>query len=259
MTPSPGPQGRGHTYASPGRPRRVSRRARPAAGAAPTEPALPADEQPQLPRRIVRDLERHVGDRERGRKAALALSIGATAIDEGLPDVALRHLEWVKHVAPRSADVREALGVAHYHAGDYRAASRELQAYRRMSGRADQNHVLADALRAQGRDTDGIAALIEEMLTSDVDAARRSEGVIVWASALADAGDLGAARSVLRRFLGSADAPDDAGEAALRLHYVAADLAQRAGDDTEAQRRFEQIAARDGDFHDVAERLARWR
>src|SRR6266542_1925982 len=55
-----------------------------------------------------------------------------------------------KELAPRSGAVREILGIALYRAERFRDALRELQAYRRMTGRLDQNHLIADCYRALG-------------------------------------------------------------------------------------------------------------
>ncbi|MGH2635617.1 MAG: hypothetical protein ACRDHU_05665, partial [Actinomycetota bacterium] len=70
-----------------------------------------------------------------------------------------------KDLAPRSASVREVLGLALYRLERFREALTEMQAYRRMSGRADQNHIIADCLRAIGR-PDRAVPLAEEALGS---------------------------------------------------------------------------------------------
>jgi hypothetical protein len=92
----------------------------------------------------------------------------------------------------------------------------------------DQNHLIADCLRALGRGIEQVADAAEPLVTDpQAPEDRRAEAAIVWAAALADAGDLGAGRAVLRRFLErprSGDAEHD-----LRVRYVAADLAERAG------------------------------
>ena len=222
---------------------------------APPRPNLPDDEEPQLPKRIRREIERLLGRGAKARDVALALSIGSAAIDEERIDVALEVLAWAKYEAPKLSSVREAYGVALYHDEQFAAALTELQAYRRLTGRNDQNHVIADSLRALGRDVDKVAEAAEE-LVADAQAPedRRAEAVIVWAAALADGGDVGAGRAVLRRFLErprSSDAEHD-----LRVRILAADLAERAGDDTELERQLELIVAVDPGFLDADERLA---
>jgi hypothetical protein len=73
-----------------------------------------------------------------------------TLVDED-PEAALAHARAARDRASRVAAVREAVGVAAYHAGDYAEAARELRAYRRMSGDQGYRAVLADCERALGR------------------------------------------------------------------------------------------------------------
>jgi hypothetical protein len=221
---------------------------------APPRPPLPDDERPDLPKPVQRDIERTLGKGTKARDIALALSIGSAAIDEERPDVALQVLAWAKYEAPRIAAVREAYGVALYLAEDFAAAMTELQAYRRLTGRVDQNHLIADSLRGLGRDVDQVAEAAEALLgDGQAPEDRRAEAAIVWAAALADGGDVRSGRVVLRRFLErprSGDAEHD-----LRVRYLAADLAERDGDRAELRRQLESIAAVDPGFLDVAERL----
>jgi predicted Zn-dependent protease len=194
-----------------------------------------------------------IGANARGRDVALALSVGSAAIDEGYLDVALEMLTWAKDEAPRIAAVREAYGVALYLTEDFAGALTELQAYRRLTGKVDQNHLVADCLRALGRDLDRVVDAAQELLadtTAPPD--RRTEAAIVWAAALADAGDIGAGRSVLRRVTRDAgDAEHD-----LRARYLAADLAARDADPAEARTLLESIASVDAEYLDVTDRLA---
>lgn len=221
----------------------------------PPRPDLPADEQPQLPRGIVKEIERAIGNPTRSRDIALALSIGSAAIDEERPDVAVEVLAWAKAEAPRISAIREAYGIALYHLDDFAAALTELQAYRRLTGRTDQNHVIADCFRGLGRAVEQVAEVAEALVRDDtapID--RRTEAAIVWAAAVADQGDPSGGRAVLRRFLDRNDVGE--GDHALRLRYLAADLAERVGDRDEARNGFASIAAVDPDRFDVAQRLA---
>ncbi|PSO46221.1 MAG: hypothetical protein BRC32_07185 [Actinobacteria bacterium QS_8_72_14] len=93
--------------------------------------------------------------------------------------------------------MREALGVHAYRTGDYHTAARELHTYRRISGRQDHNHLLADSLRATGH-PQRIRELVEAM-GDDIDQQRRLEAKIVHAAALADTGDTLRAREILER------------------------------------------------------------
>lgn len=223
------------------------------------KPEFPAGETPNLPKAVLREIRKVVSnDHVLADELALALSIGSEAIDAGEPDVALRYLAWAKDVAPRSPAIREALGVARYLAEDYPSALTELQAYRRLSGREDQNHLLADCHRALDGDTDKIAELVETMhAAGHVPDERSTEGSIVWASAVADDGDLGAARAILRRRLEQLGSGGEPAEARLRLWYVAGELAERAGDTSEARALFTRVAAAAPDAFDVETRLQR--
>ena len=182
---------------------------------------------------------------------ARAVGAAGDALEEGETERAVTLLRWAKDRAPRSAFVREGLGVALYVAGDLKAAQPELLAYRRISGRADQNHLLADCARAVGR-LDQVAAYVEEMEEAGVDADRLVEGTIVLAGARADTGDLEGALALLER------APTDTERVQpwhVRLWYAAGDLAERAGDQPRARDFFAAVEAVDEDFLDVAERL----
>jgi tetratricopeptide (TPR) repeat protein len=158
-----------------------------------------------------------------------------------------------KALAPRSSAVREVLGMALYRLESYREALSELQAYRRMSGRADQNHLIADCLRATGR-SDRAVPLAEEALASrGVPLANKAEAVIVAASALADLGKYDQALGLLRRIRTSEDV---AGPEVLRVWYVIGDIQERAGHREEAAHEFRKIVRHDPGAFDAAERLA---
>ncbi len=182
-------------------------------------------------------------------EVARAITTASEVLDEE-PDRARALLDWAKSVAPRSAAVREAIGVAAYRSGDFATAASELSHYRRMSGREDQNHLLADSLRATGRG-DRVRELIEAM-EGRAQPQRQVEGWIVYAGSLADRGDDLRALAVLERLDLE---PDRIEPHHLRLWYLAADLCERLGDDDRAQDYLHAIAAFDAEFLDVAERL----
>ena len=222
--------------------------------AAPPRPDLPEDEEPQLPRAVRREIDRALGSGPRSCDIALALSIGAAAIDEDRPDVAVEVLSWARHQAPKLAPIREALGVAHYLRDEFAPALSELQAYRRLTGRDDQNHLAADCLRALDRGVDRIAEVADPLIADDnAPDDRRAEAVIVRSASLAAADDVPAARAIARRFLERARDGDE--EYDLRVRYLAADLAERAGDHAAAARQLEMIVAVDPDLFDAEERL----
>jgi tetratricopeptide (TPR) repeat protein len=221
---------------------------------APPRPELPDDEEAQLPRGVAREIERVLGKGAKSKDVALALSIGSAAIDEERPDIAIEMLAWAKHEAPRIASIREAYGVALYLGERYDAALTELQAYRRMTGAVDQNHLIADCLRALDRGLDRVAETAEALVRADdAPEERRSEAAIVWAAATADAGSLSTARAILRRTIERRRGADE--EHDLRVRYLAGELAERDGDLREARAHFEWLATIDPDLLDVADRL----
>jgi tetratricopeptide (TPR) repeat protein len=158
-----------------------------------------------------------------------------------------------KALAPRSPAVREVLGMALYHLERYREALSELQAYRRMSGRADQNHLIADCLRDAGRPERAVPLAEEALASRGVPLATKAEAVIVAASALADMGRYDQALGLLRRVRTSEDV---AGPEVLRVWYVTGSILERAGHRQEAAREFSKIVRHDPAAFDAAERLA---
>lgn len=221
------------------------------------EPALSEDAPIDLPKGVRRDVQRATSDAATANRLLQHATAAFAALDEREGAAALPHLQYLKARLPRTGFVREALGVALYLAEDYRAAMSELQAYRRLTGFSDQNHLVADCIRAVGEGEHRIPALVEEMEQAEEappDAARY-EGRIVWASWLADDGDVGAGRAVLAPLLDEQSDDEKVEEHHLRLWYVAGDLADRAGDDATARRWFERIASVAEGFFDTEDRL----
>lgn len=181
-----------------------------------------------------------------------AVGAATEALEEGNSDHATELLSWAKSVAPRSATLREALGITHYTAGRYAEAHSELLAYRRLSGSHDQNHLLADSARATGR-SEKVGEYVEEMIAARVDPARVVEGLIVVAGDRSDSGDLDGALAALQR---AGLDPDKVQSWHPRLWYVAADVLERMGRREDARGFFEAILAVDEEFGDVQERIA---
>lgn len=174
------------------------------------------------------------------------------ALVAGDLDRATELLVWAKSAAARSSAIREALGVVRYHAGDFAGAHSELLAYRRLSGRQDQNHLLADCARAAGR-PEKVVEYVGAMDPDTVPADRVAEGILVLAGDRADRGDLQGALGALER----ADlAPADVQDYHVRLWYLAADLSERLGDRDAARDYLDAISAVEPDYLDAAERLA---
>jgi tetratricopeptide (TPR) repeat protein len=143
------------------------------------------------------------------------------------------------------------LGLALYGQGRYREALSEMQAYKRMTGRADQNHIIADSLRATGR-PERVVPLAEEALTAPIPMSAKAEAAIVAGSTLADLGRFDQALALLRRVRTNDDV---AGPEVLRVWYATADILARSGRKDEAARVFRKILRHDSGAFDVAERL----
>ncbi|MGY1746992.1 hypothetical protein [Blastococcus sp. SYSU D00695] len=183
-------------------------------------------------------------------KVAAHLVVAGTLVDED-PETALAHARAARDRASRIAAVREAVGVAAYHAGDYAEASRELRAYRRMSGDEGYRAVLADCERALGRPEVALR-LVREALSEGAPADEVLELRLVEAGARADMGEVAAAVLVIEDALGGRprlEQVDLADESVLRLASAYADLLVAAGDDR-AQRWQEAVAAAQPDEDD---------
>ena len=158
-----------------------------------------------------------------------------------------------KDLAPRAPAVREVLGLALYQLERFPQALSEMQAYRRMSGRADQNHIIADSLRAVGRPDRAVPLAEEALRAKGVPLPAKAEAVIVAASALADQGKFDQALGMLRRIR---TRDDVAGPEVLRVWYVTGSILEQAGRKAEARREFQKIVRHDPGAYDAAERAA---
>lgn len=205
----------------------------------------------RLPGEVVGELRR-VAKPGRADEVIARLERAVGLLDRGDARGAASEAAKAKPLAPRAAAVREVLGLALYGQGSYREALSEMQAYRRMSGRADQNHIIADCLRAVGRPVQAVP-LAEEALRARIPVEAKIEAVIVAASALADMDRLDTALALIRR-VGTRD--EVAKPEVLRLWYVTAEVLARAGRRAEAVREFRKILRHDAGAFDVAERLA---
>jgi hypothetical protein len=207
-------------------------------------------DRPRLPSPVYRDLKAASGTQLD--HVASAFVDAGTALEEGDNTRAVELLTEAKGRASRSAVIREALGIALYLDGRDREAGGELAAYRRMSGRQDQNHLLADCPRASGN-LDRAEDLVDEMIRAGVAAERVVEGLLVIAGARADRGDLGAAAAALHRVDLE---PRRVEPYHLRLWHLAADIAERQGDEGATAGYLQAIATVDPGFMDVGDRLA---
>lgn len=184
--------------------------------------------------------------------------VGAHLVAAGLaldsdPQLALRHARAARGRASRLAVVREAVGVAAYHAGEWNEAATELRTARRISGDPHNLPLLADIERALGRPNQAVRMLSDPDVAK-LDAETRTELLVVAAGARRDLGQPEAALAVLAR--GGLDR-EHPRPGAVRLWYVYADVLAELGRHEEAASWFAASAALDVDGDtDAADRAA---
>ncbi|WP_410814980.1 Replicase polyprotein 1ab [Micromonospora sp. 067-2] len=172
-------------------------------------------------------------------------------IDED-PAEALAHALAARRLASRISAVREAVGLAAYHAGEWQTAIAELRTYHRMTGLQSHLAVLADCERALGRAERAID-LFRGADREKLDQAVAIELLIVAAGARGDLGQKDAAVAMLQ-------VPDLTSEATVpwtaRLRYAYADALLAVGRREEAREWFSRAADVDTEGEtDAAERL----
>jgi tetratricopeptide (TPR) repeat protein len=191
-------------------------------------------------------------DPRSAQRVAGHLVVAGTLVEDR-PEEALAHARAARDRASRVAVVREAVGVAAYHAGDYAEAARELRAYRRMSGDQGYRAVLADCERALGRPEVALR-LVREALAEQPDAEETVELRLVEAGARQDLDELPAARLVLEGMLGAHPRPESvdlADPAVLRVSAAYADLLEAAGEESLAEEWHTAVAAYTPEESDV--------
>jgi len=169
------------------------------------------------------------------------------------PALALSHARAARSRAARVAVVREAVGVAAYHAGEWAEALSELRTARRISGDPRNLPLMADCERALGRSAQALRYLTDpDVRRLDVEA--RVELLIVASGARRDLGQLDAALAVLAR--GGVDTTRPRPGSA-RLWYAYADTLEALGRNDEAALWFAASAGVDPDGElDAADRAA---
>jgi tetratricopeptide (TPR) repeat protein len=214
---------------------------------------------PELPDGIDTTLlDRSVRAELRSLSKLNADTVGAHLVAAGQfleldPKRALDHARAARARASRVGAVREAVGIAAYHAGEWAEALTELRTARRISGDARNLPLIADCERALGRPKQALRALSDPDI-GRLDPATRMELIIVVAGARRDLGQLEAALSVLAR--GGLDR-DHPRPGSARLWYAYADALESAGQTQDAANWFAASAALDVDGEmDSAERAA---
>ncbi len=167
--------------------------------------------------------------------------VAAGELLEEDPEAALAHARAARARSGRIAAVREAVGIAAYHCGDWAQALAELRAARRMGSKSPLLPLIADCERGVGRPERAIELArgpeAEQLTGDDAD-----ELKIVVAGARADLGQLEQALAVLSS--PQLD-PSRRGQTAARLFYVYAETLLGLGRRQEALQWFLNAAAAD--------------
>lgn len=219
-----------------------ARRAQPqhsATGDDGSAPQIPPDiEAKQLAPEIRRELS--TLDRATADTVARHLVAAGELIDDD-PEAALNHARAARARSGRIAAVREAVGIAAYHCGDWAQALAELRAARRMGSKSPLLPLIVDCERGLGRPERALE-LARGPEAAQLSGDEADELRIVAAGARADLGQLEQALTVLST--PQLD-PARAGTTAARLFYAYAEtlLALDRGD--EALQWFLRAAAAD--------------
>lgn len=240
--PRPGQAVRRSPQLEPGPDRRLRGRGRLQRGRLPARPA------PLVDAEIF--LRRVVGERRAGRLSRDLRSAGE-AFAEGRHADARTALTPLVRAAPDLPEGRELMGLVMYRLGCWADAAAHLEAFRELSGSAEQNPVLADCHRALGN-YDDVDELWRELGEVSPSAELVVEGRIVAAGAKADQGDLDGAIAMLAKGWSRPRRPR---AHHLRRAYALADLYDRAGSAARARSLFAWIAEHDPRFADVSRRL----
>jgi tetratricopeptide (TPR) repeat protein len=169
------------------------------------------------------------------------------------PARALAHARAARSRAARIAAVREAVGIAAYHAQEWAEALTELRTARRMSGDPSTLPIIADIERALGRPAQALRMLNDPDVRR-LDAETRAELFIVVAGARRDLGQTDAALAVLAKGGLDRDRPKPG---SARLWYAYADALENSGRADEAAAYFAAAAGLDPEGEtDAAERAA---
>ncbi|ODR04350.1 hypothetical protein BHQ15_17290 [Mycolicibacillus koreensis] len=181
-------------------------------------------------------------DRTTADTVARHLVTAGTLLDED-PEAALQHARAARARAARIAAVREAVGIAAYHCGDWAQALAELRAARRMGSKSPLLPLIADCERGLGRPQRAVELArgpeAAELIGDEADELR-----IVAAGARVDLGQLEAALAVLTT---PQIDPDRTGAIAARLYYAHAEILLALDRTDEALQWFLRSAAADVD------------
>lgn len=188
-------------------------------------PARPAPVGPEIPedieaKQLAPEIRRELSTLDRFTADAVARHlVAAGALIEDDPQAALEHARAARARSSRIAAVREAVGIAAYHCGDWAQALAELRAARRMGSKSVLLPVIADCERGLGRPQRAIE-LARGPEAAQLEGDDADELRIVAAGARTDLGQLDAALTLLSTPQLN---PDRTGPTAARLFYAYAD------------------------------------
>lgn len=186
-------------------------------------------------------------------EAVAAYLVAAGLAIDSDPRRALALARAARSRAARVASVREAVGIAAYHAEEWAEAITELRTARRISGAPHNLPLIADSERALGKPTQALKALSDPDV-GRLDPETRAELFIVVAGARRDLGQLDAALAVLARGGVDRERPRPG---AMRLWYAYADALAASGRKEDAAAYFAASAALDVEGEtDAADRAA---
>lgn len=214
----------------------------------PQGPRAQSDEPPIPPgveaRQLAPEIRGELSTLDRATADAVArhLVVAGELLEED-PDAALRHARAARARSSRIAAIREAVGIAAYHCGDWAQALAEFRAARRMGSKSALLALIADCERGLGRPERAIDLArgpeAAQLGGDDADELR-----IVAAGARADLGQLEQALTVLNT---PPLDPGRRGSTAARLFYAYADTLLALGREDEAMQWFLRSAAADLD------------
>lgn len=214
------------------------------------EPEIPSDVSPKELDPAVRQELRSLS-KENADKVAGHLIMAASLMDTDT-EKALAHARAAKERGGRVSITRETLGIAAYHAGEWKEALTELRAARRMAGGPGLLAVMADCERGLGHPDKAVELGTSEE-AAELDPEQRAELAIVVAGAHHDLGQTEEALLVLEPETAATDLPE---VTALRVTYAYADALAVAGRTDEARSWFTKAEKLDvHDVLDTADRL----
>jgi len=199
----------------------------------------------QLPKWVRDEITRSTPKDRREPAIKLLTKALEAFVDERYP-TALADLRKAKSLSPRSATIRELLGLSAYRTAKWEEGLRELRTFRRLTGDLIHYPVEMDCLRGLNR-PDDVTRAWDRFQTYDVSTTINHEARVVYASFLLDRGRPHDAWAVIKP--GRLVASPSQGE--LRRWFVAARVAMEAGDHDAARRLIAALDEQEPDFEGV--------